>query len=644
MLSSVASAGIFDWFGGITGMSTAEGENTDAPAEPAPEPMPEPEPEPEPEAAVEPVEPEPIVEDPTEGEVVIEDSGTEETTEGSADEWQETTDDSQSDDDWEGYDGEWEEPGQDCNEDSYWDGTNCVVDPNYYGDDYGYHDEEDGSFDSGHEDQAAKYGAGWCMGRDGNTPGQCCPDNICDDYELQGTGCHDDCYGVEGWQGTYPGGAPPECMDDAKIEELKMHCEEGGGTPMTDGPENCPHVRCDFQGKGGFMGGYGDDLHSQKENCEMMGLVPDVHPSMNGPVVECVPEGEQKFGFIDKEVDASAALAFALKLERIKIKLSTDSEVSKKIKDLQGYYENQGDTESAERFANALILLEDGAEGLDMLKGLITQTIEGDGKLTVANLHFFKAVTRYIVEESLEKVAYAILGANIEFNPDAVIAEDCTTDDCFQKMSKACAIGATFQPGGAEEGVLVKIVDNNNEDCLIRTTIDGESIDCTFTELQRRYLPISKEAFILVCPELKDLVVAKMGEARPYEGGEGMHKDYPEGFEPSGMICCQPEYTDGKACVVNLDQGCPMGYRALYDEWIQNTNEYNCVAHEVGHTDNFCETTSDGMQAPRNPRRAPTMPDDFDNWEEPEFDEFHDEDLQEWEEPSMEEVLDEEVI
>ncbi|MBT7281522.1 hypothetical protein HN840_04295, partial [archaeon] len=179
------------------------------------------------------------------------------------------------------------------------------------------------------EDLLEQYGEGWCK------DGQCCPDNICDEFEQRTNGCPYDC-GQEEYGDDYGS----VCLDESSLETKKDECFANGGDPRTDQAGDCYYVKCSFGGPGGNGGpghgyAYGDDIRGQKDQCASMGLEADVRPGMNGPVVECVPYGQARNGMIDQEIDAAEALKLVLKLEEISIKISEDGPLYTKISDLK---------------------------------------------------------------------------------------------------------------------------------------------------------------------------------------------------------------------------------------------------------------------------------------------------------------------
>ncbi|MDP3728844.1 MAG: hypothetical protein Q8R18_05340 [bacterium] len=391
------------------------------------------------------------------------------------------------------------------------------------------------------------YGENWCKN------GQCCPDSICDDFEQKTGGCSMDC-GRKGSQQTnqYQESTPiqnyvsQECLTDDTLNILQEKCETNGGTWEIIDVNGCSKPNCKLQQmKGNFISGGGYDQNSMqtsKLQCEQMDLVADVESGINGPQIQCVKEGEERFGVITREIDAVEALEFVFKLEEIKLKLNTDGDLYKRVERLQKYYENQGDTESAQRYSNALTKMEEARLAIDSLREQMKNSIESEGKLTVENLYMFKEMTQEIVEGNLMKIAYAMIGVNVDLVSESELLEskDCENDDeCFEERFKQCVIGTTFEPSEEQGEIRLEIAGSDSGACTVILKIENSGdVNCVFNEAQYKYMPLSREAFLSVCgEELKSKITMPIEEFEDESEFEG-------------------EYDGGKDQFCQINEGC----------------------------------------------------------------------------------------
>ena len=575
LFSAVASAGITDWFDTITGMNVAEGgDNSEAVAEEPAEPVAE---DPVEEAVEEETitEEQPSTEEPTEevtNEVeeeteVIEETQEEYVEEG--DEYVEEETDTYVDEDPTYVEESTEETSEDHEQECWACGEKvdcdeveeknkeCKPEFNKKPEDF----KEKPKHPKGHFDQKEKYGDAWCAN------GQCCPDTICDDYEQKTNGCPEDCGYGEGEEQQRQG---PMCVTDEQSAEMESKCQAEGGNPIINDNENCRTIHCEFQSQGYFIGEHENNLEEQKRKCKQMGLFPDVHPGMNGLEVHCVEEGQEKHGAPDKELSATEALEVALKVDGAIRKLE---ELGTKLGKLQDHYNSNGDDESAENYGKAKDAVNNGIEGLKAAKENMVSIIEENNGIGVEHIIMLKDMVKTIVDESLTQAAYAILGADI--SAEEIESTACGDDaECFAKMFHNCpnAVGSTYSP---ESDVQMEISGFDNNICLVSITVENNGVDCKFTNGQYKYMPLSKETFGAVCPEIRMLL----------KGEKSQETDVAN----SGYVCCQPESAEGKACMVKTGSLCQSGYKTLEGEYIDPENEYNCVGHKTGNTAPFCE-------------------------------------------------------
>ncbi len=588
MFSSVASAGIFDWFGGITGMNTAEGENSAGEA---------------PSSVGDSSGGDSSGGDNTGGDSSVGDSSgegssSEESSSGGAgggdstEEYYDNSEDNYVEEEYyddsednyieEEYDNYVEEEYYDDSEDNYveeeyygnqkddkdcecWKGDQCVPcpkDDNYDNkrkDDKkpknapkdrmmapGF-DEKKEEFFPGDE-MKEKYGESWCAG------GQCCPDNICDDFEQKTHGCPMDC----GWED----GGQYECIDHETLEIKKQDCLNQGGNFEVHGSDECPEPFCQFSGGGFFGGGDCDNIEPEIQKCESMGMYADVKSSC---MVECKSMGSKGVGQIKEEIPEAKALQIVLKLDSVIIKFT---KLETNLNKLADFYEAE-DPEMAENYREAANHLGEVQGVLSGIKDDMATLLEEKGKLEQRDLYNFKNKFRKIVDDTLTKTLYLMLGVE----PSESLEEedhsmtDCKTDAlCFMNNFEQCAVSTTYNP---EEGMFVEIMnmdEDSNQDCHINVNKDGKDHFCNFPIEVWKYDSPSPELFEMYCEQFEEV----MGD--------------------SGMTCCQPESVSGYACMIDKGASCANGFKQLEGEWLDPGDMYNCVGHKVGETGRVCET------------------------------------------------------
>tara|TARA_Y100000310_G_scaffold334750_1_gene415214 strand:- start:6044 stop:7906 length:1863 start_codon:yes stop_codon:yes gene_type:complete len=540
MFSSVASAGVFDWFKeGITGMNTAEGGDStgEAPAsEPEPEPAPEPEPEPEPAPTVEPEPGDSSSDgdssydsgDSSSGEDSSYDSGDSfdsndydsgEDWQDDGSEWQDDSsgEDWQDDSSWEDDSSEWQDDSSwedssaapDCGPQETWDGYKCAFDESKSYDDH-WEDDSEWQDDEWKKDKKPRkgprmrapgfedadkppmdemreqYGEGWCEG------GQCCPDNICDEWEQKTHGCPQDC----GWED----GGEYQCIDETTLEMKKQDCINEGGNFEVHGSPDCPEPFCHFSGSGFFGGGDCDNIEMEIEKCESLDMFPHVTSSC---IVQCQPRGSQGVGHIKEEIPEARALQMVLKLDSMVIKFA---KLETNLNKLADFYEAD-DQDMAENYRNAANHLGEVSDVLSSIKQDMATLLEDKGRLEPGDLYPFKNKLRKIVDDTLTKTLYLMLGVEPpESSDEDHSMTDCKTDGiCFMSNFEQCATGTTFNP---EEGITVEIVnidEDSNQDCHINVVQGGKDHFCNFPIEVWKYESPSPELFEMYCEGFEDI-------------------------------------------------------------------------------------------------------------------------------------------
>ncbi len=341
-------------------------------------------------------------------------------------------------------------------------------------------------------------------------------------------------------QGQYGQYQQPSCPDENSLAEMSQKCEEHGGsaTERQDPYRGCTISECFFngggqgqggpQGQGQFgQGGPGSNAQggqglfgegacqSEEEAEEQSSLCADFSseaiavPSPPGcaPRIVCAQQGqgygsghlsygEYKQGqerFDSGELGSAQVLEVILKMDSIKIQLSG---VQQKMEDIAGYYESQGDTESAENYRDGAAILDQVGTKIDEQKVALKDAVSA-GTLDYSSIYEIRSDLKYSVDELLNQVISALLG--VEYTgiaQEAGEGSDCGSNPlCFEEYFRTCASGASFDP---ESGVSVSISGVTEEDeCQLSVSSPMGAAECMVPNY--RYARLSKESIMPYC-------------------------------------------------------------------------------------------------------------------------------------------------
>ena len=260
------------------------------------------------------------------------------------------------------------------------------------------HGPEFGFKDNHHNKNVEKYGDAWC--RDGN----CCPDNICDDFEQRTHRCDMDCH----WD------KQDICITEQEFQKKSDECIARGMVPVAKGEDNCRWMACNFnygdepfKHEEGMMCPTQEDLTKHKEDCEQMGLTAYTDVEHGCAVVYCDGGYEGLEYKDDWKIPSSVEmLSFVLKIEGIKIKLDS---VEEKISGISKYYETSEDSEKAKNYVAALNEIEKVQQDLDSVIEKI-KTIASEEEMDYNQFIEVKHNIKDVVDNGIHNILSDILG------------------------------------------------------------------------------------------------------------------------------------------------------------------------------------------------------------------------------------------
>jgi len=372
------------------------------------------------------------------------------------------------------------------------------------------------------EDSERTYcGDGNCDLEDGEQYSWCSKD--CTQDQTQDSYRQSKGYSQQGYYGDYS----QECPDENILAEMSAKCEEYGGsaTERTDPYSGCTLSECFFSGnmKGrgesnqarGFFGEQGcqseEEASKQSSICEELGSEAIAVPSPPGcaPRIVCAQKGQgygsgyYSYGEYQKgqekfesgELGSAQVLEVILKMDSIKIKLSG---LQENMNAIAAYYEEQGDTESAENYREGAEILDQVATKIDEQKAVLKSAVEA-GTLDYETIYQIRSDLKYSVDELLNQVISALLGVDYtDLAEQAAEGSDCGSNHlCFEEYFRSCAAGASFNP---DTYVTVSITGaDENDACVITMSTPMGSGACTVPNY--RYATLSKETIMPYCDD-----------------------------------------------------------------------------------------------------------------------------------------------
>src|SRR3989338_7005308 len=325
-------------------------------------------------------------------------------------------------------------------------------------------------------------------------------------------------YGKEG-EGQYGQYQQPSCPDENSLAEMSQKCEEHGGsaTERQDPYRGCTISECFFngggqgqggpQGQGQFgQGGPGSNAQgqglfgegacqSEEEAEEQSSLCADFSseaiavPSPPGcaPRIVCAQQG-QGYG--------SGHLSYGEYKQGQERFDSGELGSAQVLEDIPGYYESQGDTESAENYRDGAAILDQVGTKIDEQKVALKDAVSA-GTLDYSSIYEIRSDLKYSVDELLNQVISALLG--VEYTgiaQEAGEGSDCGSNPlCFEEYFRTCASGASFDQ---ESGVSVSISGVTEEDeCQLSVSSPMGAAECMVPNY--RYARLSKESIMPYC-------------------------------------------------------------------------------------------------------------------------------------------------
>ncbi len=383
------------------------------------------------------------------------------------------------------------------------------------------------SFDQGEQEEYSQKsegtycGDGNCDLEDGEQYSWCSQD--CTEEQTQDSYRQSKGYNQEGYYGDYS----QECPDETILAEMSAKCEEYGGsvTERSDPYSGCTVSECFFdgysKGKGeknqaqGIFGEQGcqseEEATEQSSLCEELGSEAIAVPSPPGcaPRIVCAQKGQgygsgyYSYGdyqqgqkkFERGELGSAQVLEVILKMDSIKIQLSG---LQENMNAIAAYYEEQGDSESAENYKEGAEILDQVATKIDEQKAVLKSAVEA-GTLDYETIYQIRSELKYSVDELLNQVISALLGVDYTgVAKQAAEGSDCGSNTlCFEEYFRSCATGASFTP---DSYVTVSIdgANENNECVLSMSTPMGSGI-CTIPNY--RYATLSEDTIKPYCDD-----------------------------------------------------------------------------------------------------------------------------------------------
>ncbi len=325
-----------------------------------------------------------------------------------------------------------------------------------------------------------------------------------------------------------------QCPDENALAEMNAKCKEHGGsvTERTDPYSGCTISECFFNGgQGSSQGQFGqgefkqggqganffgeqacqseEEAEEQSSICGEFGSEAIAVPSPPGcaPRIVCAQKG-QGYGsghlsydeyqqgqdrFDRGELGSAQVLEVILKMDSIKIQLDG---VQQKMESIAGYYEKQGDTESAENYRDGAAILDQVASKIDEQKTAMKSAVES-GTLDYETIYQIRSDLRYSVDELLNQVISALLGVEyLGIAEKDLEASDCGSNGlCFEDYFRNCVEGSSFSP---EPSVTINIDETTeNDECVLQISSPMGSGTCTVPNY--RYATLSKESIMPFC-------------------------------------------------------------------------------------------------------------------------------------------------
>jgi hypothetical protein len=196
-----------------------------------------------------------------------------------------------------------------------------------------------------------------------------------------------------------------------EIKAIKDKCYSNGGEVVINITENgCTNYQCNFaqNNSNSNICNKEEDIPREKIlDCKEQGgeMITKVDEKGCLIMVQCTGSTTTNKE-INKEVinDSVKLLELALKLENLRIELQ---QTSIKLKGIANYYDEIGETSSAENFNKAVVLLENAVQKVDLLKQYIKENVNN---FSEENAKYVINVNTSIKNEILTEVLMAILG------------------------------------------------------------------------------------------------------------------------------------------------------------------------------------------------------------------------------------------
>lgn len=423
--------------------------------------------------------------------------------------------------------------------------------------------------DYSQESEGTHCGDGNCDLEDGEQyswcPSDCTEDQTQDSYRQS-----------KGYDQGYYGDFSQECPDETMLAEMTANCEEHDGSvsERTDPHSGCTVSECFFSGgqgeehqAEGLFGEQGcqseEEAEEQSSLCEEFGSEAIAVPSPPGcaPRIVCAQEG-QGYGsgyysydeyqqgqekFESGELGSAQVLEVILKMDSIKIQLSG---LQDKMNAIATYYEEQGDTESAENYREGAEILDQVATKIDEQKAALKEAVEA-GTLDYETIYQIRSELKYSVDELLNQVISALLGVDYTgIAEEAASGSDCGSNKlCFEEYFRSCAAGATFNP---DTYVTVSISGTTeNDECTISMSTPMGSGTCTIPDY--RYATLSEETIKPYCDDTLQSMFEQYEQYPQYEDDFEDDVDDEEEAEESTTENAQESINDASGAIAEAE-------------------------------------------------------------------------------------------
>ncbi|MEK6817122.1 MAG: hypothetical protein AABY09_05890, partial [Nanoarchaeota archaeon] len=383
--------------------------------------------------------------------------------------------------------------------------------------------------------------------------------------------------------------------------KVKNECAQGRIVEEFDSM-GCPHLKCISSGQECAR----DVPQEAYFKCDDQGGKLVLNSDEQGCITfsKCVKRGMDAVQSedVDEVPPAAKLLSIALKLESIKISFD---QMSKQIKGIADYYENEGNDADADRFRRAAAMFESANKQIDDVRNELRMGAKGMSVEQIVDIKYkLKKISNVVMEDAL----YVILGGEASGSSEDISTEspesgldfgratsNCGSDGtCFNQAARICRGGVRFSP---EPNIEIEIVGLEGDSCVMRGSVStpvGEmSMDCKFADYATASL--QQDSFIANCdgPMIDYFKKQFMGNnAQPperYEQPPERQLNQREAFQGQMMGCEKVDRGINKPGVCG-NECCEARFGESYS---------NCPSDCMASQQGFAERVMRTEQAPR---------------------------------------------